>query len=74
MKKNEKQVIKTIDDIKLPVIPKDLLDALDVLFPERTPPITMEYKEICFRSGQRSVINFLHEKQRQQSENVLEEK
>mgnify|MGYP001353882673 FL=1 len=74
MKKSEKQIVKTINDIKLPVIPKDLLDALDVLFPERTPPITMEYKEICFRSGQRSVINFLHEKQKQQSENVLEDK
>jgi hypothetical protein len=63
---------KKLDDIKLPVIPKDLLDALDVLFPERTPPITMEYREICFRSGQRSVINFLHEKNKQQSENILE--
>ena len=69
-----KKIIKTINDIKLPVIPKDLLDALDVLFPERTPPITMEYKEICYRSGQRSVINFLHEKLKQQSENVLEKK
>ena len=65
---------KKLDDIKLPVISKDLLDALDVLFPERTPPITMEYKEICFRSGQRSVINFLHAKHKQQSENVLEKK
>ena len=65
---------KKLDDIKLPVIPKDLLDALDVLFPERTPPITMEYREICFRSGQRSVINFLHEKLKQQSENILEKK
>ena len=74
MNKKEKEVVKTIQDIKLPVIPKDLLDALDVLFPERSPPITMEYKEICFRSGQRSVINFLHEKHKQQSENVMEEK
>ena len=65
---------KKLDDIKVPVIPKDLLDALDVLFPERTPPITMEYREICFRSGQRSVINFLHSKHKQQSENVLEKK
>ncbi len=65
---------KKLDDIKVPVIPKDLLDALDVLFPERTPPITMEYREICFRSGQRSVINFLHEKNKQQSENILEKK
>jgi len=65
---------KKLDDIKLPVISKDLLDALDVLFPERTPPINMEYREICFRSGQRSVIRFLHDKHKQQSENVLEKK
>ena len=69
-----KDIKKIIDNIKLPVISKDLLDALDVLFPERTPPITMEYKEICFRSGQRSVIRFLHNKHKQQSENVLENK
>ncbi len=74
MDKNNKKIIKAIKDLELPVIPKDLLDALDKLFPERSPPITMEYKEICFRSGQRSVINFLHEKHKQQSENVLEEK
>ena len=74
MDKKEKQILKAIENLELPVIPKDLLDALDKLFPERTPPITMEYKEICFRSGQRSVINFLHEKHKQQSENVLEEK
>ena len=69
-----KNIKKLIDDIKLPVISKDSLDALDGLFPERTPPITMEYREICYRSGQRSVINFLHEKFKQQSENVLEKK
>ena len=69
-----KDIKKIIDNIKLPVISKDLLDALDVLFPERTPPINMEYREICFRSGQRSVIRFLHEKHKQQSENVLEKK
>ncbi len=65
---------KTIDDIKIPAIPKDLLDALDVLFPEKTPDINMEYKEICFRSGQRSVVNFLHDKHNQQSETILEDK
>ncbi len=65
---------KKLDDIKLPVISKDLLDALDVLFPEQTPSINMEYREICFRSGQRSVVRFLHGKHKQQSENVLEKK
>lgn len=65
---------KTIEDIKIPAIPKDLLDALDVLFPEKTPDINTEYKEICFRSGQRSVVRFLHDKHNQQSETILEDK
>tara|TARA_X000001382_G_scaffold50345_2_gene34088 strand:- start:1353 stop:1559 length:207 start_codon:yes stop_codon:yes gene_type:complete len=65
---------KTIEDVKIPAIPKDLLDALDVLFPEKTPDINMEYKEICFRSGQRSVVRFLHDKHKEQSENILEDK
>jgi len=31
---------------KLPVITKELLDALDELFPEKTPEINMEPKEM----------------------------
>ena len=34
--------------ITLPVISDDLLKALDGLFPERTPDINMEPKEMCY--------------------------
>jgi len=59
---------------KLPVITKELLEALDELFPERTPEINMEPKEMYFRIGQRSVVRFLHQAHKNQSENILEKK
>jgi len=58
----------------LPVITKELLDGLDALFPERTPEINMEPKEMYFRIGQRSVVRFLHAEAKKQSENLLEKK
>jgi len=60
------------NQVKLPVITKELLDALDILFPEKTPEINMELKEIHYRIGQRSVIRFLHQKHAEQSNNILE--
>ena len=59
---------------KLPVITNELLEALDELFPERTPKINMEPKEMYYRIGQRSVVRFLHQKQKEQSENIMEKK
>jgi len=59
---------------KLPVITKELLEALDELFPERTPEINMEPKEMYFRIGQRSVVRFLHQVHKNQSDNILEKK
>mgnify|MGYP001028603678 FL=1 len=59
---------------KLPVITNELLEALDELFPEKTPEINMEPKEMYFRIGQRSVVRFLHQKQKEQSENIMEKK
>jgi len=55
---------------KFPPIDEKLLEALDKLFPERTPEINMDMKEIYFRIGQRSVVRFLHEKFKNQ--NILE--
>lgn len=58
----------------LPVLPKDLIEALDNFFPERTPDINMEPKEMYYRIGQRSVVRFLIQKQKEQSENIMEKK
>ena len=60
--------------ITLPVISKELLDGLDALFPEKTPEINMEPKEMYYRIGQRSVVRFLIQKQKEQSENIMEKK
>ena len=37
----------------------ELLDALDKLFPEKTPALTDSVDQIRYSSGQRSVIHFL---------------
>jgi len=37
----------------------EVLDALDQLFPERTPELTDSIDQIRYASGQRSVIRFL---------------
>lgn len=60
--------------IKLPHVSKEMLEVLDVLFPERTPEINMDMKEIYFRIGQRSVIRYLHAEAKKQSENIMEKK
>ena len=57
--------------IKLPHVSKEMLEVLDVLFPERTPEINMDMKEIYFRIGQRSVIRYLHAEAKKQSENII---
>ena len=57
--------------LNVPHISKEMLEALDVLFPERTPEINMDMKEIYFRIGQRSVIRYLHAEAKKQSENII---
>ena len=37
----------------------ELLDALDTLFPEKTPELTDSIDQVRYSSGQRSVIRFL---------------
>ena len=37
----------------------ELLDALDLLFPEKTPELTDSVDQIRYAAGQRSVIRFL---------------
>ena len=38
---------------------EELLDAIDELFPEKTPELTDSIDQIRYSSGQRSVIRFL---------------
>ena len=58
-------------DIKLPPISKDLLEALDKLFPESSPNLNWSEKECFWFGGQRNVIRFLHEQFKRQNETIL---
>lgn len=62
----------TEKNLTLPAIPKELLDVLNDLFPEQTPDLSMETKEIYYKIGQRSVIRFLNKKFEEQNINILE--
>lgn len=55
----------------LPVVPKDLLDALEVRFPERCPEPEWSDREIWIRAGERRVVRFLKRVFEQQNENIL---
>jgi len=54
-----------------PYVPKDLLEALEKLYPERTPEPEWSDREIWMRVGERRVVRFLKRIFEQQNENVL---
>ena len=60
--------------IKVAGLTKELLADLDKLFPEKTPEVNMDMKEIYFRIGQRSVVRFLHQQKKEQNNNIMEKK
>ena len=49
----------TLKRIIVQGVSDEVLDALDRLFPERTPELTDSVDQIRYSSGQRSVIRFL---------------
>lgn len=59
---------------ELPVIPEDLLKALDKHFPERCPEPEWSEREIWMRVGERRVVRFLKRVFDEQNENILREK
>lgn len=56
---------------KLPVIPKDLLEALNERFPERCPDPKWSEREIWMRVGERNVVRLLQRAFDEQNENVM---
>lgn len=55
----------------LPLITDDLIQALDDLYPQRHPDLSLSDREIWYRSGQRSVVDYLIEQQKRQRETML---
>ncbi|SCW77106.1 hypothetical protein SAMN02927900_04768 [Rhizobium mongolense subsp. loessense] len=58
---------------RFPHIPKDLIEALDKRFPERTPSLKTSFEEIRWKGGERAVVRFLLEQYDRQNETVINE-
>ena len=52
-----------------PIIKDDLLNYLDVIFPEKSADLKDTEKEVFFKGGQRSVVNHLIKQKQIQEEN-----
>ena len=49
------------DEIVLPALSQDLINKLDKLFPDKGPLLTDTEREVWYKVGQRSVINYLQQ-------------
>tara|TARA_R100001463_G_scaffold103119_2_gene157420 strand:+ start:748 stop:951 length:204 start_codon:yes stop_codon:yes gene_type:complete len=58
-----KDIVGTDEDqeIKLPNTSKQLVKLLNEIYPESSPNISDEVKDIYFKAGQRDVVRFLNE-------------
>jgi hypothetical protein len=60
------------NDLVLPKTVSELLELLNELWPEKTPDLDHQPKEIYFAAGQRDVVKFLNYlKQRADKEAIL---
>jgi hypothetical protein len=54
--------------IEIPIITDELVNYLDNAFPDKCADLQENEKQIFYKSGQRSVVTHLIEKQKQQQE------
>tara|TARA_R100000654_G_scaffold1299_1_gene4695 strand:- start:1503 stop:1724 length:222 start_codon:yes stop_codon:yes gene_type:complete len=59
------------EHIPFPVLTDELLNALDSHYPQRHPDLSLSDREVWFRAGQRSVVDYLIEQQQRQRDNML---
>ena len=52
-----------------PIIKEDLINYLDIIFPEKSADLKDTEKEVFFKGGQRSVVNHLIKQKQIQEEN-----
>lgn len=55
----------------LPAIDRDLVEALDFIFPEQSADLQWSEREVWHKSGQRSVIKYLQQQLKEQEENII---
>ena len=58
----------------LPDLSSSLIKKLDELYPKRYPEITWEDREIWFKAGQRSGVDFLQQVHDEQNETIISTK
>lgn len=63
-----------MEEPQFPLIPASLIEALDKLYPNRSPQLTWSDREIWWKGGQRQVVDFLREQYDRQSENIVNTK
>jgi len=56
--------------IETPILKEELIEYLDILFPEKCADLTESEREIFYKSGQRSVVKHQKEKLNLQKENI----
>ena len=52
---------EAIEEIVLPALSQELINKLDKLFPDKCPLLTDTEREVWYKVGQRSVINYLQQ-------------
>lgn len=62
------------EDFILPVKTDDLIKELDKIYPNQCADLKDTERDIFYKSGQRSVVNFLKLKQSQSNNNILKRK
>jgi hypothetical protein len=61
-----------MDNFKFPIIPKELLEALEMRFQDKAPDLQDSNDAIRHQSGQVSVVRFLRHQFNLQNQNILE--
>lgn len=72
-RKSKKHHLKDNDGdmLKIPYLDDDLILALDQRFPEQSADLQWSDRDVWYKSGQRSVIKFLMQQQKEQEENII---
>jgi hypothetical protein len=60
-----------MDSENFPLVPKDLLDALNEIVPEQHPSLSDSKRKVWWNAGKRSLVNFLIDKYDLQNQNIL---
>jgi len=62
--------MKTLMERPFPPVSKDLIEAMNPLYPEKCPDPEDSMQQVWYKSGQRSVVNFLIEQRKRQNETI----